>query len=825
MHAIFCQRIDTVPYISYKFNMPTKALISFSLAFSIIITGCSPLSGTSDSPNPPTAIAPQSTVAPTPIPLPTPTATPVPSTRIKEAELSYFYGDFDTANTEFDTVMHQTGDPELRAASQLGIGRVHMVQGDYKTATQAFITVIEYYTDTSSYAPAVFYLGQAYGALKQYKQAAEAYAKYVSIHPSALDAYVDSLRGDALSASGDLPGAIQAYEAAMSATKTGDTTDIQLQVGQALAANGDQQGAVKIFMNLYSETKNDYTKSTANLLAGRAYLALNMPEQAYARFQDSVKNYPSAYDSYSALVALVNDNQAVSDLDRGIIDYNVGQYGLAIDALNKYILSDPKHDGSAHYYRAMAAQSMGDYTTAVNEYTALINDHPDNQHWLDAWQNKAFVLWYYLFRFDQASQTLQNYVSLYPKSDQASDFLFQIGRLQERANNLPEAEATWERMIKDYPNGSMSSRGLFLAGITQYRLSKYNEALTIFQRYLVLSTLPDDQAGALLWIGKSQQKLGKDKDARDTWTQAAQKDSDGFYGSRCRELLLNLTPLAKFGQYDFNYNLDNDRPLAEKWVHDTFTIPASTNLSGMGTLQDNPHIQLADAYWELGFYTKAAAEYDLVRNAITQDPVSNYQLLNHLMERRLYKPAILISRQILDLAGMDDYSTRNAPIYFNHIRFGIYYPEIVQAAADQNQLDPLVLLSLIRQESFFEGFAGSSAGAMGLMQLMPATGKEQAKTLNYPKDFRDEDLMRPIVNIRLGASYFAHQRNYFGDDLYKMLAAYNAGPGKETQQWINNSQNDPDLFIEVIRYSETRDYVMNIASFINAYRNLYEKTN
>ena len=58
-----------------------------------------------------------------------------------------------------------------------------------------------------------------------------------------------------------------------------------------------------------------------------------------------------------------------------------------------------------------------------------------------------------------------------------------------------------------------------------------------------------------------------------------------------------------------------------------------------------------------------------------------------------------------------------------------------------------------------------------------------------------------------------------------MLAAYNAGPGQETQDWIKISKDDPDLFIEVIRYSETRTYIMNIASFASSYRFLYEKTN
>jgi soluble lytic murein transglycosylase len=798
------------------------ALIGFIII--LAITGCNIPSAILENPIFGDTPTPSPVPSATPTPLPTPTPTPVPATRIKQAELYFFYGDYSAANSEFESALNQTDDKEIRAAAQLGLGRIHFILKEYDKATQAFITIIEYYNDTSSYAPAIFYLGQTYNEQKQYKQAAEAYSQYLTLHPSALDAYIQQMRADALSANGDYSTAVLAYEDAIKATKVGDTNNLELEIGKMMIAEGDYEGAIKKLMSIYDNTSNDYIKSSANLLTGRAYLSLGMPEQAYARFQDSVKNYPAAYDSYSALVALVNDNQTVSDLDRGIIDYNVGQYGLAADALNRFIINDPKHDnGDAHYYKGLAAQSIGDYKTAVDEWSTLISDHPDNNHWLDAWQDKAFTLWYYLYRYDQASKTMLEFVSLYPTSNQAADFLFQAGRLQERNNKLDDAANTWERLIKEYPGAEVSSRALFLSGITRYRLKQYNNALTIFQRYLVLSSNSDDQAAALMWIGKSQQKLGNNKDANTVWEQAVERDPEGFYGNRCRELILNIPPLTKFGHYDFDYNLEKERPLAESWLRTTFSVPEGTNLSDLGDLSKDVHLQLGDAYWELGFYTQAAAEYELVRKEITEDPVKNYRLLNHLLERRIYRQAILISRQILDLAGLDDYSTRNAPVYFNHIRFGAYYKDLILPIADQNNLDPIVLFSLIRQESFFEGFAGSSAGAMGLMQLMPATGKELANSLKYPADFQVDDLYRPVVNIKLGANYFARQGNYFGNDIYKMLAAYNAGPGRETQEWITNSQDDPDLFIESIRYSETRDYLINIAMFIDQYRWLYEK--
>ena len=130
----------------------------------------------------------------------------------------------------------------------------------------------------------------------------------------------------------------------------------------------------------------------------------------------------------------------------------------------------------------------------------------------------------------------------------------------------------------------------------------------------------------------------------------------------------------------------------------------------------------------------------------------------------------------------------------------------------------------MRQESFFEGFIASSAGARGVMQIMPATGDEIHGLLGWPADYNPNDLYNPTINIRYGASYLARMRDYFNGDLFAALAAYNAGPGN-VLNWEGLAGNDPDLFLEIIPYEETRRYLTNIYEFYKIYQSLYLTNN
>ncbi|MEJ2758708.1 MAG: lytic transglycosylase domain-containing protein, partial [Anaerolineales bacterium] len=151
---------------------------------------------------------------------------------------------------------------------------------------------------------------------------------------------------------------------------------------------------------------------------------------------------------------------------------------------------------------------------------------------------------------------------------------------------------------------------------------------------------------------------------------------------------------------------------------------------------------------------------------------------------------------------------------------GIYYKDIVLTAAAETNFNPLFLYSVIRQESLFESFVTSTANARGLMQIIPSTGLEIANYLGWPVGYTEDDLYRPNVNIEFGASYLARQRNAFGGDLYEALAAYNGGAGN-TLKWADLSNGDPDLLVEVIRFSETRSYIRYISELFSIYRDLY----
>jgi soluble lytic murein transglycosylase len=202
------------------------------------------------------------------------------------------------------------------------------------------------------------------------------------------------------------------------------------------------------------------------------------------------------------------------------------------------------------------------------------------------------------------------------------------------------------------------------------------------------------------------------------------------------------------------------------------------------------------------------------------DAESTYRLMHRFLSLGLYDLAIRSARQVLDLTGLDDAGTLSAPRYFNLIRFGPYFGDLILPEALSAELDPLFLLSVVRQESLFQGAATSSASARGLMQVIPSTGAAIAAELGWPPDYSEADLHRPIVSVRFGTHYLEQQRDTFDGNLMAALAAYNGGPGNSAI-WLERAGGDLDLFYEVIGFEETRTYLRTIYEVFNIYRDLY----
>jgi soluble lytic murein transglycosylase len=151
------------------------------------------------------------------------------------------------------------------------------------------------------------------------------------------------------------------------------------------------------------------------------------------------------------------------------------------------------------------------------------------------------------------------------------------------------------------------------------------------------------------------------------------------------------------------------------------------------------------------------------------------------------------------------------------LRFPVNYLSQVQNNAYSQNLDPAIIFGLIRQESMLDKNARSEVGALGLMQIMPATGQQIARTLHESWQ-AESSLLNPDVNIKYGAFYYKQLLNRFDGHFALATAAYNAGPNRVVK-WLPNDRSVPaDIWIETIPFKETRKYVTSVLSYAIIYQ-------
>ncbi len=771
------------------------------------------------------------TVATTPIqttsPAPTPLPTPAKLVSVEDGDEALFYGDWDAALLAYSAAYENNADPELRSAALLSLGRTYFNLGEYELSLQSFQTLLNEYPGSAHIPCTQIALAKTFKAMALYSDAAQAYAAYLVVRPGLVDSYIQELRGDALVAAGDMPTAIDAYQAALASPRVGDTLSIEIKIANAYVYQDDYNTALIAYQDIFTRTNNDFTKAYLNYLMGQSYTALGQMDQAYKIYLGAVENYPLSYDSYQALIILVEANYPVSNFDRGLVDYYAGQYSLSIAAFDHYLIETENiaddDAATADYYRGLAFRALGDPDAAISIWDGVIQSYPEADRWDDAWEHKAYTQWAYLEQYDLAEETLLEFVRQSPWHTRAAEFLFDAGRVAERDYDLSGAATIWQRIASEYPSSDYVPRSLFLAAISYYRLGDYDSALEVFQRFSNAAATPGDRAAAQFWIAKTYQSKGDGNPANAAFNRAVSEDPTGYYSERARDILLDREPFTPPLVYDLGFDPESERDDAEYWMREVFAIPEGVDLSGPGPLYNDPRMIRGTELWNLGLFEKARREFESLWQDIRINPMDNYRLANYLVELGYYRLAIFAAREVLNLNQMDDAATMDAPIYFNHIRFGSYYRDLVIPISQAYEFHPLFVYSVMRHESLFASWVESSAAARGLMQIIPSTGAHIAAQAGWPENYTADDLYRPKVSITFGADYLSDQRDYFGGDLYVALAAYNGGPGNAAV-WKEMAGDDPDLFLEVIRFGETQSYIRGVYEIFSIYRNLYDRT-
>lgn len=762
-------------------------------------------------------------VLPTPTPSPTPIPTPTILFSISDGDQALFYGDWEAALEIYTSVLNSSADAEIRSAALLGLGRTQYHLRDYEAALQTMQTLLGEYPSASQIPVAHIVMAQAYEQLNQPQDVANSLASYLSLRPGLIDSYIQEWRGDALINASDFVGGVEAYQIALTTGRIGDTLPVEIKIANAYASQGDHNTALVAYQDIISRTSNDYTKAYLQYLMGQSYTALGQIDQANLAYLDAVENYPLSYNSYQSLILLVEAGYPVSEFDRGLVDYFAGQYSLSIAAFDRYLTTAPENASTAHYYRGLAFRALGELETAIAIWDDLIRDFPETEYWDDAWEQKAFTQWAYLEQYEVARQTLVDFVDQNPWHERGAEFLFNAARIAERNRELGVAASIWQRIPPEYPSSEYVSRAIFLSAISYYRLGDYSKALAEFDRFSGAAADLEERAAAQFWIGKTYQVLGDEASASAAFGRAVAEDPTGYYSERARDILHGREPFTPPLVYDLGVDPEYERPEAELWMREIFSIPEGVDLNGLGPLLNDVRILRGTELWGLGLYDLARLEFESLWQDVRINPMDNYRLANYLVELGFYRTAIFAAREVLNLNRMDDAATMNAPKHFNHIRFGTYFRELVIPISKAYGFHPLFLYSVIRQESLFASWVQSTAGARGLMQIIPSTGASIAEQAGWPPNYIDDDLYRPKVSITFGADYLSAQRDYFDGDLFTALAAYNSGPGNAAI-WKELAGEDVDLFLEIIRFEETREYIKGIYEIFSIYRNLYDRT-
>jgi soluble lytic murein transglycosylase len=767
-----------------------------------------------------TLATPVPTESPTPTvtPSPTPTPTPAPAQFLAEGDAALFNGDWDTALTAYASAS-SAGDETTSEKAELGKAKVLIDAGRLVDA----VTTLDFFLVSHPTGPEAARAsllrarvretqGDAGGAVADYDA-------YRQLGPGVIDGYVQEWAGDALRDSGDSAGAAARYLAAADLARLGDSTSVRFKAGRALIDAGQPGDALPIFDGIFQGTLDPNVRAAANYYTGQALEAMGDKGGAYAHYLDSVNNYPEAHETYLGLVELVNADVPVDDFQRGRIDLNVGAAEPAVSAFTRVIDASPS--SRAYYLRGLARRAAGDPSGAIDDFVQVYAGYADAPEKEDAWMDAGDVAWFDLGDERQAIQIYQQFADSLPASSRAPEALFNAGRAAELSGDLPGAADLFDRLSQAYPSSALASSSSLRAGLGRYRLGDLDNAHQAFLRAGELAQSGGDRAAAAYWTGKVLQALNRPDEAIQAWTSAAASDPTGYYSVRAEDQLAGRGPLETSGVPAFPAGLDADRDEAESWLRSHFPITATEPLHELTpSLADDPRVLRGEELSTLGLVDEAHREFESLRQDYSGDAEASFRLMHRFLEDGFYDLAIRAARTVLDLAGLDDAGTFTAPRYFNEIRFGPYFGDLILPEALDEGFDPLFLFAVVRQESLFQGGATSTASARGLMQVIPSTGEAIAAELGWPPGYTEADLHRPIVSIRFGTHYLAKQRDGFGGDLMTALAAYNGGPGNAAT-WQERAAGDPDLLLEVIGYQETRNYLRTITEVYDIYRNLY----
>jgi soluble lytic murein transglycosylase len=408
-------------------------------------------------------------------------------------------------------------------------------------------------------------------------------------------------------------------------------------------------------------------------------------------------------------------------------------------------------------------------------------------------------------RYQEAEQTLRGVVSG-KDATQAGEANYWLAKSLDKNGKTDQAYELLLRLSQTPQGGSVAEEALLDAAYLKRYQQKWGEALQLFQRFLAshpdplksgsvfweaawvsyqfrdfqgaagylkkVAANPELREKALYWLGKTLDKAGDPKGSLSAYASLADEYPFGYYALICNR----WCDLGAF-------------PVPPKNLSEALPMPAG--------------FEREKALISFGLFDEAARELTAVKKNRNSLGIARL-----FLEMENFNGALhAVAKENLKRTEKE-----SAPVW------GINYPlayrdEVVKNAA-ATAIPESLIYAIMRTESNYSPGALSPVGAVGLMQIMPATAEAMSKG-------DSARLTRPEINIRLGAKYLKDQMATYGRSIPLTAAAYNAGPAN-VKRWQKSLAGLPqDEFIESIPFRETREYVKKVVSAMELYQRLY----
>lgn len=584
---------------------------------------------------------------------------------------------------------------------------------------------------------------------------------------------------------------------------------------------GDYKTAAVKYERFLEKLPHSVFELKARLNLGKCYYYSKQYQEAKEQFEKIKKNtdnYGTEEFYYLALIEKREDKNKAALYFRSYLDTalsgkalnnnyilasaeELSGLGLELNNTDKKLVGiayykNGKYQKALEYFSKLPISTCWDYLVLTNHYVGnkvvakkLIESGLELYTHFANEENLHNI--YDIYTSYMIGTRIKNWNLLYKivkdKSLNGEDYvLYKLANIStnEKANLL------YKEIVDKYPNSNYAPESLWNLFWNAYKNRNYKLAEELAVKHIKAFKNADSTPKIAFWLAKTAIKQGKTAEANNYLSRLASKYPDNYYGLRAANLLDKKNDF-------WTTNLKNKIPEVKEEIE--FPISVSQ--------LDIKDLKLINSLFEMG-------DYEIWMDADFSNGIVDSWFA---LKREKKSASAVLARDTIDKMDVK-------PPYISSaykLAYPRYWVDEINIAGQKLELDPYLIISLIREESYFNEHARSKSNAIGLMQIMPATANYMASKLAFDAQSLAA-IESPRTNMYIGCNYLKYLRERFNDNDLMVIAAYNGGEGS-VSKWIKlYGTNDLDEFIEKIPYDETKNYVKKVFRTYHMYQKVYK---